>query len=368
MSDIEKKLIIEVFKYEPDELKIKEYVNSGNINWPLVLGFVSYHRIAGLFYEKFNKINVRLLDFPVFFSTYMINQSQKIRSELQFDEIKKISRALDKSDIKYIFLKGSVLNQLIYEPGSRASNDIDILVNKDSINKVTDILNSIGFMQGKYNYKTNTIEPFSEEELKESIIKKGETCPFVKISNNPTIKTIDVDVNFSLDWDSNYDTNIINTILDSRIKIDIDNGYIYSLNIYYNLIELCTHFYKDMALLDIISKRKVFDLYKVLDIYYLIKKFYKNINFTEFEKAISYTNTYDFVYFTLINISALFNDFETKEIAQLLKNMENKISSKNIINTIFDQYNTNIKYITSKNIVDRFFSYNVLELYHIDSK
>ncbi|MBR5662323.1 MAG: nucleotidyltransferase family protein [Bacilli bacterium] len=368
MNNIEKELILEVFKYEPDELKIKEYVTSGSINWPLVLGFVSYHRIAGLFYERFSKINVRLLDYPVFFSTYMVNQSQKIRSELQLDEIKKISCVLDKNHIKHIFLKGSVLNQLIYEPGSRASNDIDILVNKDSINKVTKILKNIGFIQGKYNYKTNTIEPFSEDELKESIIKKGETCPFVKVSNNLTIKTIDVDVNFSLDWDPNYDTNIINTILDSRIKIDIDNDSIYSANMYYNLIELCAHFYKDMALLDIVSKRKVFDLYKVLDIYYLIKKFYKNINFTELEKTISYTNSYDFVYFTLINISSLFNDFETKEITQLLKKIENRISSKNIINTIFDQYNTRIKYVTSKNIIDRFFSYNVLELYHIDSK
>lgn len=365
MNNIERELIIEVFKYNPNKEKIKEIILSNNINWPLILGFISYHRIAGLFYEKFNDIDVRLLDYPVFFSTYMINQSQKLRFMVQDEEIKKISSAIEKYNIKHVFLKGAVLNQTVFNSGSRASNDIDILINKESIIDVTKALNDIGFVQGRYNYKKNLIEKFSKEELKESIIKRGETCPFVKINDNLAIRTIDVDLNFSLDWNPNFDQNIINKILNSRIKLNSGNGFIYSANIYYNLIELCTHLYKDMALLDIVSKRKVFDFYKIIDIYYLIKKYYNDINFSEFEKLTYDTNSSDYVYYALSYILEIFDDMKTKELLNLLDNLETTVRSKDILDTIFDQYNSNIRYKTNAKIIDRIFSYNVLDLYSI---
>ena len=83
MNNIEKELIIEIYKFNPDVEKIEKIIKEEKIDWPSILGFVSYHRIAGLFYEKFNNINIRLLEYPVFFSTYMINQSQRLRYNIQ---------------------------------------------------------------------------------------------------------------------------------------------------------------------------------------------------------------------------------------------------------------------------------------------
>jgi len=272
MNNTEKDFIIEIIRFNTNKEKIEELIKSNKINWINVLGFISYHRIAGLVYEKMNNINIRLLDFPVFFSTYMINQAQKCRNEYQLNEIKKISQKLEQNKIKYVFLKGSILNHTVFESGTRASNDIDILINKDSIETATKILNNLGYTQGKYNYKQNIIENFNDNELQESLKLKGETCPFVKIANETAIKTIDADLNFSLDWTPNYNQELIDEVLNNRIKIELDeNNIIYSASIYDNIIELCTHLYKDMALIDIVKKRKVFDLYKFIDIYYYIK-------------------------------------------------------------------------------------------------
>ena len=80
MNNTEKDFIIEIIRFNTNKEKIEEFIKCNKINWINVLGFISYHRIAGLVYEKMNSVNIRLLDFPVFFSTYMINQSQKCRN------------------------------------------------------------------------------------------------------------------------------------------------------------------------------------------------------------------------------------------------------------------------------------------------
>lgn len=364
MNNTEKDFIIEIIRFNTNKEKIEELIKSNKINWINVLGFISYHRIAGLVYEKMNSINIRLLDFPVFFSTYMINQAQKCRNEYQLNEIKKISQKLEQNKIKYVFLKGSILNHTIFESGTRASNDIDILINKDSIETVTKILNKLGYTQGKYNYKQNIIENFNDNELKESLKLKGETCPFVKIANETAIKTIDVDLNFSLDWTPNYNQELIDKVLNNRIKIELDeNNIIYSAGIYDNIIELCTHLYKDMALMDIVKKRKVFDLYKFIDIYYYININYKSINFNTLKEKIILFGAEQYVYFALEYLSKIFNDFKSEEIVSLMEYLRKIIRNSEMLDTVFDQYNGNKRLVTTLDIRDRIFEYNIIDKY-----
>lgn len=364
MNNIEKNFIIEIIRFNTNKEKIEEMIKSNKINWINVLGFISYHRIAGLVYEKMNSINIRLLDFPVFFSIYMINQAQKCRNKYQLNEIKKISQKFEQNKIKYVFLKGSILNHTVFESGTRSSNDIDVLISKDSIETATEILNNLGYTQGKYNYKQNTIKKFSDDELKESLELRGETCPFVKITDKTAIKTIDVDLNFSLDWTPDYNQELIDEVLNNRIKIRLDkNNIIYSASIYDNIIELCTHLYKDMALIDIVKKRKVFDLYKFIDIYYYINLNYKNINFkTLKEKIISFAAE-QYVYFSLKYLSEIFDDFNNEEIVDLMIFLQKFIEPTNILDTIFDQYNEDKRLVTTLNIRDRIFEYNIIDKY-----
>lgn len=364
MNAIEKELIVEILKFKTDNKKIENLIKKNDINWPDILGFISYHRIAGLVYEKMNSINIRLLEYPVFFSTYMINQAQKIRSDKQLEEIKKISQKFNEYNIKHIFLKGTILNQTVFKPGSRASNDIDILISKKSINKATTVLKKLGFVQGKYNYKKNIIEKYSDEELKESLIKKGETCPFIKKTNESTIKTIDVDLNFSLDWTPDYNQSVIDDILNNGSRLIIDNKYtICSANIYDNLIELCIHLYKDMALIDIVKKRKIFDLYKFIDIYYFINTYYDKIDFYELELEIKKFNAQKYVFFALKYLIEIFDDFSQKNILLLLNKLEENINDKKILDTIFDQYDPNNRLISNSNLKERIFKYNIINEY-----
>ena len=191
-------VILELLKYK--NIDFEKILSQKNINWMNILGFLSYHRVAGLAYEKIKEIGVRSFDYPFYLTTSMINESQKIRSLEQNYWINKISNAFKKAKIQHVFLKGTILNNTIYEYGSRVSNDIDILINKDSINDATIVLNNLGFVQGKYNYKTKEIIKFTEDEILNSLNTRGETAPFVLKTNNKFAETIDVDLNFSIDW------------------------------------------------------------------------------------------------------------------------------------------------------------------------
>jgi hypothetical protein len=363
MKNIEKDLVLEILKYDTNNEKIEYIIKNNKINWMEILGFISYHRVSGLFYSKMDKINIRLLDYPVFFSSYMTNQAQKIRNDQQLIEIKKISKEFNSNKIDYIFLKGTILNQIIFKSGERASNDIDILINKDSIVNATNSLKKLGYIQGKYDYKKDTIIEYNEDELEQSLLSKGETCPFIKKSNNLTIKTFDVDLNFSLDWTPDYDQNIIFNILNNKEQIVIDDIQVYSANIYDNIIELCIHLYKDMSLIDIIKKRKVFDLYKLIDIYYLINLYFDKIDFHILEVKIKKINAENYVYFALKYINAIFDDFNHYNIIDLIGNLEKYITDSEILNVAFDQYNENIKLYSYSDLKERIFKYNVIDDY-----
>ena len=51
MNTSEKEFVTEILKYKVNQKKIINLINNNDINWFNVLGFISYHRIAGLIYE-----------------------------------------------------------------------------------------------------------------------------------------------------------------------------------------------------------------------------------------------------------------------------------------------------------------------------
>lgn len=46
--------------------KLLAVLEDKTLNWIEVLGYLCYHRVAGLAYETINAVDVRKLDFPVF--------------------------------------------------------------------------------------------------------------------------------------------------------------------------------------------------------------------------------------------------------------------------------------------------------------
>ena len=351
--------VLELLKYEYDS-SFDDLFKDNDINWISVLGYLTYHRVAGLVYEKVNNVNARLLDYPVFFAAYMINQSQKIRVLKQNEYLIAISRILTDHNIQHAFLKGVVLSNTIYAYGSRAGNDIDLLVSKRNLDDVTVLLQQLGFIQGKFDYKNNTIRPFSGKEIKDFVSTRGETAPFVMMTDDLAVKTIDVDVNFSLDWTPDMSEEIVDAFLADRMLITTKgNEPIYTLNYERNFLELCIHLYKDSVLMDIIKKRKILDLYKFVDVYYFLKEKLQKMDIDKLYGEISRFKLKNPVYFVLTYIYRLFPDIKCFQLDFL----RDKLKCDDIMNTLFDQYNTSSTITATDDLVERIFSYNLIDKY-----
>ncbi|MCW1299455.1 MAG: nucleotidyltransferase family protein [Candidatus Parvarchaeum sp.] len=355
--------VLEIVKFGRKANKLRAILEDNTLNWIEILGYLCYHRVAGIAYETISAIDVRKLDFSVFFTLYMIHQAQSMRTELQKKYIKIISSALCEANIKHVFLKGAVLSSTIYPLGSRASHDIDILVRKKSIQKVKKILYKLGFLQGKYDYKKGIIKEFDKNTITSSTKTRGEMVPFVKIVNEKTLKTIDVDINFSLAWRPNDSDELVDHFLKERILIPIDNNFsIYSLKKELFFIHLCSHFYKEAVLIDLIKKRKVLDLYKFVDIYTFIQTYFEEINpQIIFEESVKYGFDKQ-VFFTLNYAAKVFPDILTIKNVDVLYKKYNYITD-DVITAIFDQYNPEIKMKDESSLIDKLFSYDIIKNY-----
>jgi len=358
--------VLEIVKFgnkKGETDKLLAVLEDKTLNWIEILGYLCYHRVAGLAYEIINAINIRKLDFPVFFAIYMIHQSQSIRIELQKGYVKSISSALREANIEHVFLKGAVLSSTIYPVGTRAFNDIDILVSKKSIQKIKNVLYELDFLQGKYDYRKGVVDKFDQDALTQSVNTRGEIAPFVKIVDEKIIKTIDVDVNFSLDWKPDGSDEAVDHFLNERVLTPVDNNFsIYSLKEEHLFIHLCSHFYKDSALIDFVKKRKVLDLYKFVDIYTFIQTYFGRINPEEiFDESVKYG--FDrHIFFTLNYIIKVFPDILAIRNVDVLYQKYNYMNA-DVMTVIFDQYNSEIKMKDKNSLIDRLFSYDIIKNY-----
>ena len=362
----EHKAVLEIVKFGNKKRKIEKLITileDKTLNWIEILGYLCYHRVAGLAYEVIKNIDVKKLDFSVFFTLYMIHQAQSVRTLLQKKYIKIISYALCEANIEHVFLKGSVLSSLVYPIGARAFNDIDILVHKQSLQKVKKVLYELGFLEGEYDYSKGVVKEFDKNTIKLFTNTKGEMAPFVKIVNKKTLEAVNVDINFSLDWRPKGCEDAVNHFLKERVLIPVGNDFsIFSLNKEHLFIHLCIHFYKDAALIDIIKKRKILDLYKFVDIYTFIHTYFKEINPQKiFEDSVKFG--FDkHVFFTLTYIIKIFPDILKIKNVNILYEKYSYIKT-DIMKVIFDQYNPEVIMESKKSLIDRLFSYNIIKHY-----
>ena len=165
----------ESIKYSPD--------------WYAVLGFVNCHRIAGLFYNRAKKCGI---EFPKKVEKILSETYEKQKRKVVFmrNELSCITRKLSETKAPYMLLKGSVLSNLneedtvVYTDGERISNDIDLLVQQDGITAISKALYELGFLQGVYDFASDTIQEFSRLEIVKRRMNRGEVAPFVKKTNN----------------------------------------------------------------------------------------------------------------------------------------------------------------------------------------
>ena len=249
-------------------------------DWYGILGFLQCHRIAGLFYCYAEKLEIPL---PQKIDSLLRQAYEKQKRRVLFMRayIAELSEELSFVKADYVFLKGSILANLtthaIYNEGERFSNDIDLLVKPDGLDKVEKALRNLGYVQGKYNAENNTVIPYTRLEIVKRRMNRGEAAPFIKLTGFTEIPFIEVDINFSLGNTPSEGLELLAEMVDSgreysgKVSIRVPSAELFFLH-------LIMHQYKESCLYFMTVRSKDLDLYKLADIYYIVQSGVIDIN------------------------------------------------------------------------------------------
>ena len=218
------------------------------VNWIEVGGILLNHRLSGYFYNNVSNQNLQTIPEEMRKNLKALIKGQEIEQIRLSKYIKEIDAALKDTSIKYAGLKGIIFGAGLYKAGVRRSNDIDLLVYEEDLDKLDCIFRKIGYIQsllpdGK----------LIEASRKEKVIQRmnyHDLVPYVKMESDGMVV---VDINFLFDSKDNLvDGKVFNR------GLHIYNGENYSfkgLDIESNLAFLIVHFYRE-AVNDIWIKDK----------------------------------------------------------------------------------------------------------------
>lgn len=232
---------------------------------------------------------------------------ETLRDKEYIDQFCHLSKEFEKEEIKYAVLKGFHFNQFLYKKSgaiSRAYNDIDLLISRDSLSKINNILQNNGFFRGDYDPKTNSIRKYTRKEEMHYLLTSHQAPQYIKPSQYYSISPSNlliVDVNFSIfEGGMKVDPISSELLLSNCIYNSWDNNIAYySLQVEDDLLQLIYHIFKDTQYQTKISDNESLLLGSFCDLYMLISQKNRKINWSIFIDKINTLQLGTEVYFIL---------------------------------------------------------------------
>ncbi|MDE9541059.1 nucleotidyltransferase family protein [Xenorhabdus bovienii] len=179
------------------------------------------------------------------------------------NEMRKISKELEKLNITHVYRKGLSLSRLYKKKSHRIFNDIDILINKSESEVVTTLLASLGYCSGYYHHATRLIKPHRKETIIKYRMSPDHHLPLVKIVDGIPVV---IDIAFNLEWASKSQLQDIKEVLNNKQVFDNFNF----MNPEFNYIHTIYHLLRECFFQSALKTRPPY-LSSFLDVYLMSK-------------------------------------------------------------------------------------------------
>jgi hypothetical protein len=248
---------------------------TGNPDWGKVVYQHITHRTLNMFCYNLEKYGLE--EVPGKEITRLLYSQKKVyemRNAFYFDVIKKVMDQLHAYGVIAPVLKGNYLAHDIY-PRSyiRYFNDLDLLIDIKDTDKITKALTDLGYIQGHYDKAEGRVVEATRKEKMLQQIASHELQEFQKMTDNPFVPLVQVDVNHDILWKGNCPYHIASRDLVERaVILDWDGVKVPVLSPGDNIIQLCCHLYKEATLMMWISDLRDLTIYKFADLYLYITK------------------------------------------------------------------------------------------------
>lgn len=143
-------LILELLKDQHNEFNQIDHELFKDIDWDLFIDLSLHHRLYPILYRKAKQCN-DLIPATVTKTLYQYYQRNTFQMLHLAGEMENISKLFNENQVRVLFLKGPVLAHDLYGGLSlRTSNDLDVLVPFSDLEKLDDILISVGYIKDDY--------------------------------------------------------------------------------------------------------------------------------------------------------------------------------------------------------------------------
>ena len=265
ITENEKKLFQQLFRLGVDFSDESLLENAS----PEVLGHLFFNRMQGIAYHQLKVGNLLNKVSREFRNSLKVAYEHNV--ELNEDYklcVNYVANILKNSNCQYAMLKGAFLCSY-YPIGCRTSNDIDLLVLPKDITEIGNLLKEAGFSQGKI--ENGVFVPATRNEIIQSKMLRGETVPYVKEVNLPSMKYLEIDINYSLDY-KNGTEDLVEDLLAKAEEVSLGDFSVTTLSQFDFFIHLCMHLYKEATTYPWVAMNRDMTLYKYEDIYYVLSR------------------------------------------------------------------------------------------------
>lgn len=286
----------------------------GELDFSKLFGEIVLNRVEGMAYQNLEKM--KKVKFPKVFKNALkkLYYQNCVLTEEYICSLKYLASILKGATFNYALLKGAVLNTLLYQKGLRLSNDIDILIAECDIDKCQKLLINNGFVQGEYKEGEGIIQATRKDVIM-SRMNYGETIPFLKIYNNDIIM---VDINFSLDYKPQKGHRIVESMLQEKRKIQLEEYNFFSLCKEDFFIHLCCHLFKEATTINWVKDKRDLMLYKFSDINLCLHTFMSEKIVSQIVFKSERNGLQKEVYYTIKNTQEIFPTLRNNRYANFI--------------------------------------------------
>ncbi|MFI6776097.1 nucleotidyltransferase family protein [Nocardia sp. NPDC050412] len=272
-QEIELVLLLSLPQPRPDEVEAMLGLLNTPLDWNLVLGMLTVHRVIGVAWHNIVRyaIEQRQTLRPAYFfrSLQVTAGGQRVMGAEQMSRTAQVQRNLDQAGVRSAILKGGAVAAMAYpDPSMRMFYDNDLLVDRDRLPDATAALQGDGYVQGSWNYATGSVRTAPRRQVLHMAVHSHQTYTYMKPTPDASLLECHrLDVHFSIDlMTGNRSDSAVSALLDARTKL---NG-LSVISATDMLIFTCLHFAREASYRNEVLALKDLVLYKLVDVLVLI--------------------------------------------------------------------------------------------------
>lgn len=224
--------------FSKSEIALIAQLMKQDINWVEFFNYALINKTVGLVYHNIvkHKLFPRWIKPTVLLMMRSFYNAMAVRNKILLESADEIQSKMNAHGIRVIPLKGITLLKEVYLfLGARSLNDLDFLCSYKDIKSIATIMNSIGYIEGEYDWNQKEIHPFSRKKKLLWKSKMNNLPTYIKKNDNLNVEIIEVDFSISLDLKRNFEVMDKIFVKDMQNDISVDDF----------LLHLCCHLFKE---------------------------------------------------------------------------------------------------------------------------